>query len=135
MSQFNSNSENMTWRDERRARREERRAAGGGFVGALVLIAIGCAFLFKNMGFIDFGDNWWALFILIPAFGSFATAYAVYVNAGGRLTAAARGSLFGGLMLTFLACIFLFNLNFAMLWPVLIILAGLGALLNGLLPQ
>jgi hypothetical protein len=135
MSQINANSDNSTWRDERQARREERRAAGGGVVGALMLIAVGCAFLLNNMGMLDFGDHWWALFILIPAFGSFATAFAIYQNAGGRLTAAARGSLFGGLVLSGLACIFLFDLNFLKLWPILIIVAGVGALINGLFPR
>jgi hypothetical protein len=41
--------------------------------------------------------------------------------------------MLGGLVLTFLAAVFLFNLNFGALWPVFLILGGIGLLLNALL--
>ena len=53
---------------------------GGWAVGTIVII-IGVVFLGKNAGWFgtDWGfHNWWALFILIPTFGSFAGAWRAY---------------------------------------------------------
>jgi hypothetical protein len=120
------------WREERRAERAEWKTKGqntSGWVGGVILIALGVIFLAQNLipGF--YIHNWWALFILFPAFGAFSTAYTSYRNAG-RFTSAVRGSLTGGLILSFVAAIFLFNWSWEKLWPVFIILAGLGILLN-----
>jgi len=73
------------------------------------------------------------LFILLPALGAFGAAWRSYQNEG-RLTASARGSLVGGLVLVLIAAIFLFGLDWGLLGPVVIILAGAGLLLNTLLP-
>jgi len=69
----------------------------------VVIILVGVVFLIKNTGWLgtdwNFG-NWWALFILIPAFGSFANAWNSYVS--GRRSfgpAAARSVMFGLLFL------------------------------------
>ena len=125
------------WRAQRRARRDERRAArhaNGPWIGGAVLILLGVIFLLQNIGLATL-NNWWALFILIPALGSFSTAYALYRNSGDRLTYAARGSLIGGLVFTLLAFAFLFELSFGVFAPVLLIVAGIGLLLNFLLPS
>jgi len=126
------------WRTERQMRREERRemrrgSFGAGWMGGLVLIVLGVLILLQNFGGVSL-SNWWALFILLPAAGAFGNAYAAYQKAGNHLNAAARGSLIGGLIFTMVAAAFLFNLNMSLLWPVLIILAGLGILLNVALP-
>ena len=64
-----------------------------------VLILIGAIFMAQNLTDFSLGDwNWWALFILIPALGSLANVWRIY-QAQGRLTAAARGPLIGGLVL------------------------------------
>jgi hypothetical protein len=129
--------EREQWRAERRAWREERRAArraNGAWVGGAVLIALGVIFLLQNAGLMTL-HNWWALFILIPAFGSFATAYTLYRNSGDRLTYSARGSLIGGLILTFVAGAFLFELSFGVFLPMVLIIAGVGLLLNFILPS
>ena len=93
---------------------------------------LGIVFLLQNLGSF-YLNNWWALFILIPAVGSFAAAWRTYQVAGGHLTAASRGSLIGGLVLTMVAVVFLFNLNWTWFGPILIILAGIGVLLNATL--
>jgi hypothetical protein len=128
----------MERRMERVQRRAERRAAryagGGAWLPGIALIVLGAIFMLQNMGALQI-SNWWALFILLPALGSFATAYGAYRNNGGRLNAMARGSLIGGLVLTAIAAFFLLDLDWGKLWPLLLILAGIGALLNALLPD
>jgi hypothetical protein len=122
----------------RRQRREARRAARGGshagaWTGGIILIGLGIVFLAQNLNLFSF-DNWWAVFILIPAVGAFGAAWRNYQEAGGRLTAGTRASLFGGLILTMIAAAFLFNLEWTVLGPVFIILVGVGILVNTLLP-
>ncbi len=99
-------------------------------VAGIVLIVLGAIFLLQNAGLVIPG-NWWALFILIPAAGSFVRAWNNY-QAAGNLSGAVRGPLVGGLMLTAVALIFLFDLDWGQLWPVFLIIAGAGALLSGL---
>ena len=124
--------------EERRQRREERIAARGGRSGSAwvlggILIVVGILLMLQNLN-LFYLQNWWALFILIPAVGSFAAAWRIYQNAGGHLTAPARSSLIGGLILTMVTAIFLFNLNWTILGPILIILIGIGILINTFLP-
>lgn len=101
------------------------------WVGGVVLILLGAFFLLQNITGFWFG-NWWALFILIPAFGSFAAAWRAY-QTHGRLTGAARGPLIGGFILLLVAAMFLFNLDWGRLWPLFLILIGVGALATALL--
>ena len=111
-------------REERRQQREERRANRyeNNWIAGVILVALGILFLFRNMGF-DVLDNWWALFILIPALGSLANAWRAY-QADGRLSGAAQGSLFIGLILLGLAAAFLFDVNLSIIGPLFIMAAG-----------
>ncbi len=133
------------WREQRREWREQRREeraewreqrhefrSQGAWIMGLALVALGVIFLLQNMGLLVL-NNWWALFIMIPALGAFSEAWGRYRSAG-RLTGAARGSLLGGLFFTLLTAIFLFGWNSGLIWPVVIILVGAGILLNALLP-
>jgi hypothetical protein len=118
-------------------RLEERRAArasryGGTWIGGAILILAGILLMFQNLTLFTL-QNWWALFILIPAVGAFANAWRAYQSQS-RLTAQARASLISGIILTMVAAIFLLNLNWTILGPVLLILGGLGVLLNAMLP-
>ena len=119
----------------RRQRREARRAAlgapgrGSTWVTGLIMILLGVAFLLRTTGNFFFPlNNWWALFILIPAIGAFDTAIRLYQHAGNQLTSPALGSLLVGLVLTFVTASFLFNLNWSLFGPILLILAGIGIL-------
>jgi hypothetical protein len=114
-------------RAQRRAERLERH--GGAWVGGLVLIAVGVVLLLQNQGIATL-RNWWALFLFIPAVGAFATAWKSYQQAGGRLAGPAAASLVGGTVLTLVAVAFLFNLNWGIVGPVLLVLAGIGALVG-----
>jgi hypothetical protein len=122
---------------EREARREERRARRGSngtaWVGGVVLIVLGVIFLLQSVrGF--YLNNWWALFILIPAFGSFADAWNAYRQAG-RLNRRARGGLISGCVFLLITAAFLFNWNWGIVLPVLLIVWGITLLLNSLLPD
>lgn len=120
-------------RAERAARRANRRAQGSGWVGGIILILLGGVLLLQNFGVVS-AFNWWALFILIPAAGAFGAAWTAYQQTG-RLGTAARGSLIGGIVLAMVAAAFLFNLNWALVGPALLILAGFGILVNVMLPN
>jgi len=137
-TQTNYYAERALRRAARAQYRAERRAAryagGGALIVGMALIAFGAIIMLQNMNLVQL-NNWWALFILIPALGSFATAYGAYRTNGGRLNAMVRGSFMGGLLLTAIAMVFLLGLDFSLLLPVILIVAGLGMLLNTLLPN
>jgi hypothetical protein len=127
-------------RTARRQRRESRRAALGtpSSIGTLtlgaILILLGVAFLLQNMGTFALPlKNWGALFILIPAFGAFDRAWRFYRNAGDQFTSQARGALLVGVILTIVTVLILFELNWTFYGPLLIILVGIGILVNALL--
>jgi hypothetical protein len=134
----NEPSKSYSDRREARWRRiEERRARRGRYsgrwIGGAVLIALGVILLLSSLGSF-YLENWWALFILIPAIGAFGNAWRAYQTEGHRLTASARGSLIGGSILILITAIFLFNLNWALLGPIILIVIGVTLLLNFLIP-
>jgi peptidoglycan/LPS O-acetylase OafA/YrhL len=97
---------------------------------AVALIVIGAIFLLRNYAGLEIG-NWWALFFLIPAVGSLASAWSSWRS--GMHPAAVTGQLVGGLILLSVAAIFLLELQWSKIWPVFLILFGVGALLPSLL--
>lgn len=99
------------------------------WVGGVILIAIGVIFLVTNLGGFQL-NNWWALFILIPAFSNFASAWENY-SKNRRLTKSGRGSIVGGLILSLIAFTFIFEWPWAIIWPVFLIIGGVGALIGG----
>ena len=125
------------WREQRHAERMARREARWqrhagrpyGWFGGAFLILLGVIILLQNMG-IRFLANWWALFILLPAFWAFVGAWNIYQD-NGRITQGVASSLTIGILLTILALSFLLNLEFGLFWPVLLIVGGLVLLLTG----
>lgn len=97
---------------------------------AVTLILIGSIFLVQNYAGLEIG-NWWALFILLPASGSLAAAWTAWRS--GMHPAAVTGPLFGGLIMLSVAAIFLLELQWSKIWPVFLILIGIGALLPSVL--
>lgn len=108
----------------------EARAEGarGGLVAGVILIILGIVFLGQVWGWFTL-DNWWALFIFIPAAFAFASARGAYRRRGG-FSREVAGSLTGGLVLSFVALMLLFDWDWGLLWPVFLVLAGLGMLLG-----
>ena len=129
-----THSEVYNRRAERRQRIAERRVGrqGGSWIVGGILILAGILIMLQNL--ISFQlNNWWALFILIPALGAFGNAWRAYQK-NGHLSAPARASLISGIILTMVTAIFLLGLNWNVLGPVLLILAGTGLLINTVLP-
>jgi uncharacterized membrane protein HdeD (DUF308 family) len=103
------------------------------WIGGVILIVLGIILLLQNVrGF--YLDNWWALFILIPAFGSFADAWGRYREAG-RLNRRVRGALISGCVFLLVTATFLFNWNWGTVLPILLIVWGVTLLLNSFLPE
>lgn len=109
-------------RDEGERARTRRTVAG------VVLILAGILLLGSMWGWFGL-RNWWALFIFIPAVVSFVSAWRSW-RAQGSLNREAAGSLTGGLVLSFVALMFLFAWDWGLLWPIIIILIGVGILLG-----
>ena len=136
------------WRQLRQAERDARHAAkaewraqrrsmhgtwGYGWAGGAILILLGVIFLLQNLGALYF-NNWWALFILIPAIAAFGAAWNMY-HLSGHFHSGVRGSIITGGVLVLVTATFLFNLNWAIVFPVLLILGGAALLVNALLPS
>jgi len=129
------------WREQRRAERMARREARWqrrgsrpyGWFGGVILLLLGLYFLLQNLG-VQIFTNWWAIFILIPAFWSFVAAWNIYQDHG-RFTRGSVSSLVVAILLTILAVIFLLNLAFGLFWPVVLILGGLALLFSALYPR
>jgi hypothetical protein len=110
-------------------RRPKKSDGGSNVLAGVALVTVGVLFLLANtIGFTL--NNWWALFILIPAVGNFQRAWHIRQR-NGRFTHGARGSITGGLILTFVAFTFLFSWDWGTIWPVFLIIGGLGALFGG----
>ena len=121
-------------REARRQRREQRLAdpsRGGNWVVGLILIVLGGMFLMRSTGILDISlENWWALFILIPAIGAISASWRMFCEAGSCLTNAARSSLLVGLVLTFITFMLLFEISWTYVGPILIIVVGIAIILN-----
>lgn len=102
---------------------------GGGMVAGLVLIVLGVLFFLQQGGYISMTENWWALFIYLAAAACFANVWRAY-RAAGAFRAQAGGSLIWGLVLTAVASIFFFNLEWDQWWPVILIAVGVGIIGN-----
>ena len=103
----------------------------GGFgagapLGGVVLILVGVYFLLRNAFGWDL-DNWWALFILLPAVAMLGRTFSLF-RTSGRVTPAVVQSLVPSLMMILVAVIFLFNLDWSKVWPLFLIVAGVAAL-------
>jgi hypothetical protein len=104
------------------------------WIAGAILILLGTVFLLNNLTGFSLG-SWWALFLLIPVGYSLAAVVRSIQEHGGRLTASARGPLVGALVLLTVMAVFLFNLDWGKIWPVFLIIAGLGALFSSLFPE
>jgi hypothetical protein len=95
----------------------------------VLLIALGILFLsqvtfFKN-------DNWWSVFILLPALGFLWTAGTVYHFCHNVYNFWVRFHLSVGIIVLAVAVIFALGLNWRYAWTLMLVVPGLAIFLNG----
>lgn len=122
------------WRELRRQERAARRASrdsSGAWLLGVVLIGVGI-FLFLQNWYGMILQNWWALFILLPAAGCLVASWRVWREEGGALSLRLLAPLVIGLMLLALTLIFLFGyaVNWWLVLPVLLIGFGILVMLT-----
>ena len=93
----------------------------GAVWGGLILIGLGVVFLMQTLGILPGHFNWWAIFILFPGV---TLLYRAYRSSQEGLSHQVRGQLIGGSILTMIAVTFLFNLSWALMGPVFLIMIG-----------
>ena len=110
-----------------------RHRLGGSLWVGIAFVLFGIIMILQTAHLV-FLNNWWALFILMPAFWAYMVAWDIYQD-NSRLTRRGASSLTVGILLTILTLVFLFNLAAGYFWPVLLILGGLILLGTGFLPE
>lgn len=74
-------------------------------------------------------ENWWALFILMPALAMFGGGWVLPRNENGRFSIASRFFFALSLVILVVAGMFLLNMDWSIWWPLMIITPGLSLLL------
>lgn len=105
----------------------------GAMIGGLVLIGLGTYFLLQTFNILpalglDF--NWWALFILFPIAAMANSAWQTYQANGERVNREVRSKVVGAAGLSVVFLTLMFNWNWGQIWPLFLIIGGLGILLN-----
>lgn len=136
-STTNGTTNTGDWREQRRAEKHARRDAwrngrhewAGMPVGGVIIIAVGVIFLAGNFG-LRLPQNWWAIFVLLPAAAGLVSAARFY-RVDGALTSRVVGSATGGVLLLAVALALFLGVNWGMFWPVLLIIVGGGIVARG----
>jgi len=102
---------------------------GGAWIAGLILIGLGILFLLRNFG-VPIPENWWAIFLVLPGIGALWTAWRIYEH-DGRMTGSAVSTTVVGLVLILLGGSFLAGFNWGALWPVILIVLGIGVVAGG----
>lgn len=108
--------------------RAQRQRDSNWIVGG-VMVVLGIIFLINNYSTNFQLQNWWAIFILIPALSNLGTAWKAY-REDGYFSHRGRNALTWGLVTLTVAIIFLLGLEWGIVWPVLLIVIGLGSLVS-----
>ena len=102
----------------------------------LAFIAGGAIVLLNQSGLLSFELNWWALFILFPAFGTLTSAYNRYRSTNDLFEMGVMIPALVGLFMLLLLVSLLFgdaiNLNLKVYWPIILIVLGLGLIIGRL---
>ena len=114
----NNNSDKRNWR-----------LSSNLWIG-LAFIAGGAIVLLNQSGLLSFQLNWWAFFILIPAIGSFSSAYNRYRATNNLFDMSVMMPALIGLFMIALMFNLLsgngWNFNWSLLWPIMLVIIGLG---------
>ncbi len=100
----------------------------------LIFIIGGGVVMLNQFDILPFELNWWALFILLPAAGFLNGAYQRFVSNDKQLSPDILFPGFMGIFLAFLSVSLLlgsaWNINWGNLWPIMLILVGVGMMFN-----
>ena len=100
----------------------------------LVFIFGGAVVLLNQLNVLPFELNWWALFILLPAFGALTSAYNRYRSTNDLLEMGVMIPALVGLFMLLLSVSLLvgnaINLNLRVYWPLILIVLGLGLIIG-----
>ena len=100
----------------------------------LAFIAGGAIVLLNQTGVLSFELNWWALFILLPAFGALTSAYNSYRSTNNLFDMGVMVPALVGLFMLLLSVSMLLgdaiNLNLKVYWPIILIVLGLGLIIG-----
>jgi hypothetical protein len=96
----------------------------------LFLIVLGIIFLAQQFGDFEL-HNWWAIFILIPAFSAFGSSFRMWQKSG-QFHFGVWSTFYGGLFPLMVALMFFFDLDWGDYWPIFVILPGFGTMISGL---
>ena len=100
----------------------------------LVFIFGGTVVLLSQLNILPFELNWWALFILFPAFGALASAYIRYRSMNDLFEMSVMIPALVGLFMLLLSVSLLvgdaINLNLRVYWPIILIVLGLGMIIG-----
>ena len=102
----------------------------------LVFILAGAVILLNQLSILPFELNWWALFILFPAFGTLTRAYNRYRSTNDVFEQGVMIPALVGLFMLFLF-VSLFagdaiDLHLRVYWPIILIVLGLGLIVGRL---
>lgn len=102
--------------------------AAGVPAAAIALILVGAYFLLRNVLGWEI-NNWWALFILIPALFALGNGWQFY-QTDRRFSPRVTSTLTGGAFMLLVAFVFLLGISWGTIWPVFLIIGGLGMLVS-----
>ncbi|MEM7117773.1 MAG: hypothetical protein AAF614_35410 [Chloroflexota bacterium] len=109
--------------------KEQERDGFNNWITGVVLIGVGIILVASNLTGFSF-QNWWALFILIPAIYQLSIVWRGYQE-NGRLTSASTGPLIGGLGALAVAAVFLIDgISWGVIWPIAFVFGGISLLLS-----
>jgi hypothetical protein len=91
--------------------------------GGVSLMVLGGILFVMNVLSVSL-ENWWALFILLPALILFNLGWRVRRAENGRFPFLARFNFAVGLIIFVVAVMFLINLNWLLWWPLMLIVPG-----------
>lgn len=100
----------------------------------LAFIAGGTIVLLNQMDIVSIELNWWALFILFPAFGALTGAYNRYRFTNDLFELGVMIPALVGLFMLLLSASLLLgdaiNMNLQVYWPIILIVLGLGLIIG-----
>ena len=100
----------------------------------LVFILGGAIVLLNQRSLLPFELNWWALFILFPAFGALTGAYNRYRSTNDLFEMGVMIPALVGLFMLLLSVSLLLgdaiNMNLKVYWPIILIVLGLGLIIG-----